>query len=561
MPNVLQVESTPVFNELTRAIQEYGTCNTPSPAQEKRILSLSRSVEPTLIQQHLSEITTYAVVVAASYQARDQQQGTSRFDDEVQRYDRLRYLIDTEIEQREGTSRQLKQVDQLLAHLENTDEASPAISKDTATLCTSAIYGDFTNNDLIEALTANTALDSERSIELKDIASLTCRNQNGQVRYTLDALDNKTPELTDVLQDIRLSLNDLLCYQSVFDPVRYSIEQTIYDVQDVVDEHSTSQSAAREHHDGIDHNEPSNRAHKSRTESEATSMATTIDAVVDAPETTSKRTRRASKTKEAPSAPAPETISNDNASSTPEAEAEEQRHLAAMEKESGAPVKGSYLREGAGYDALSPEQKAACDKDFQAHLEKRTRPIEQREGESKEDALLRAKQEYCADRQEHTARHGKIAQTMLKSKINCLNTDRLSFSLMNPDVAKEFLATAFYHNAVTTKGIKSFDRETFAKCKNAAQREFAAFASSVETGKAGTKDFNNTFVLGIQRPPIGSPSNNLRIAVSPLPGKREDLAAIFGKCAFYHSNRSGRTPEEREQRKIARTRPESDRGR
>jgi len=31
------------------------------------------------------------------------------------------------------------------------------------------------------------------------------------------------------------------------------------------------------------------------------------------------------------------------------------------------------------------------------------------------------------------------------------------------------------------------------------------------------------------------------------------LAAIFGKCAWYHSNQSGRTPEEKEQRRAART--------
>jgi len=42
---------------------------------------------------------------------------------------------------------------------------------------------------------------------------------------------------------------------------------------------------------------------------------------------------------------------------------------------------------------------------------------------------------------------------MLASKINCLNSKypRNSFSLKNPDVAKEFLATAFYHNAAAAK--------------------------------------------------------------------------------------------------------------
>jgi hypothetical protein len=553
--NSLQVESSPLFNDLIQAIEDYGTCSKISSDQEKRILKLSRSFDPTLIQEHLAKLTSYTVVVAASYQVREQNSVTSRFDDQVQRYDRLRYLIDTDFEQREGTIRQIKQVDQLLAYLEDSASMPPSISRDTAALCTNTIYGDFSNNDLLDALTANTALNTTRAISLKEIATLSCHNDGGHNAYSIKPLADKSLELSDIFQDIRLTLNDLLQYQSVFDPARYA---SVLDSTKTASEHNVSdelsQSASHDHDRGINSNEALNRAHESRTESEATSMANT-DTVIDAPVT--KRSRRAAKTIEANETPAP---SEEHAAVEEAAtiDNEEQRHLAAMEKESGAPVKGSYLREGEGYDLLSPEQKAVCDKDFQSHLEKRTRPIEQREGESKEGALLRAKYEYCESRQEHTARHGKIAQTMLKSKINCLKTDRLSFSLMNPDVTKEFLATAFYHNAVVTKGLKSFDRETFAKCKNAAQREFAAFASSIETGKAGTKQFNNTFALGIQRPPIGSPSNNLRIAVSPLPGKREQLATIFGKCAFYHSNRSGRTPEEREQRKVARTKQQSD---
>ena len=552
MENVLQVESTPAFSELVRAIENYGTCKTPSETQEKRILALSRAIDPTQLQEHLAQLTTYAVVVAASYQAKENRFSPSRFDDQVQRYDHLRYLIDTDIEQRECAARQLKQLDSLLAHLNDPNIPSPSISKDTAALCTQTIYGDFTNDNLLDALTVNTTIDSTRSIPLKDVASITCQNEQGQISYLIEPLDGKALELSDIFQDMYLTLSDLLQYQSVFDPSRY-IDQV-------------SPTTARTQYSGLDNNATLNRAQESRTESEATSMAT--NAVIDAPESTSKRSRHNSKNKQEKTAqevhqpeehqemmniePEPEQVH------TEDIDAEEQRHLAAMEKESGAPAKGSYLREAQGYDALSPEQKTMCDKDFQSYLEKRSRPIEQREGESREDAVLRAKQEYCVSRQEHTARHGKIAQTMLKSKINCLKTDRTSFSLMNPDVAKEFLATAFYHHAVTTKNIENFDRETFAKCKNAAQREFSAFASSVETGKDGMKEFNNTFVLGIQRPPIGSPSNNLRIAVSPLPEKREDLAAIFGKCAYYHSNRSGRTPEEREQRKVARTKQQSD---
>ena len=181
--------------------------------------------------------------------------------------------------------------------------------------------------------------------------------------------------------------------------------------------------------------------------------------------------------------------------------------------------------------------------------------IEAKDGESRQDAILRAKKEYCAARQEHTAHHREMAKTMLASKINCLNSEypRNSFSLKNPDVAKEFLATAFYHNAAAAKGLTAFDKDVFAASKKAALREFSVLAASVETGGSATKEFNNTFALSIERPPIGAPSQNLRIAAEPLPEKRQELAAIFGKCAWYHSNQSGRTPEEREQRRAART--------
>jgi hypothetical protein len=134
-----------------------------------------------------------------------------------------------------------------------------------------------------------------------------------------------------------------------------------------------------------------------------------------------------------------------------------------------------------------------------------------------------------------------------------LGYPRNSFSLKNPDVAKEFLATAFYHNAAAAKGLTAFDKDVFAASKKAALREFSVLATNAETGGSATKEFNNTFALSIERPPIGAPSQNLRIAAEPLPEKRQELAAIFGKCAWYHSNQSGRTPEEREQRRAART--------
>jgi hypothetical protein len=300
----------------------------------------------------------------------------------------------------------------------------------------------------------------------------------------------------------------------------------------------------------IEHNHNLNRAHESRTESDAKSMATQV-VPLETDEKTSKPGRRSSRAKEqepehiaSPEAAAASTIQETNP----------QQELDALENQAEAPTKGSYLREKDGYDALSPVQKAACDKDFNSYLDRFTSPLEALVGETRQDAILRAKTEYCAARQEHTAHHREIAKTMLASKINCLNDryPRDSFSLLKPDVAKEFMATAFYHHAAASKELKSFDKDVFATCKKAALREFSVLSAGVETGAAGTKDFNNTFTINIERPPIGALNQNLRIAVKPLPGKREELAAIFGKCAWYHSNQSGRTPEEREQRRAAR---------
>ena len=300
----------------------------------------------------------------------------------------------------------------------------------------------------------------------------------------------------------------------------------------------------------IEHNHNLNRAQESRTESDAKSMATQV-VPLETVEQTSKPGRRSSKAKEQE----PEQVASpETAAASTIQGANPQQELDALENQAEAPTKGSYLREKDGYDALSPEQKTACDKDFNSYLDRFTSPLEAMVGETRQDAILRAKTEYCAARQEHTAHHREIAKTMLASKINCLNDKypRDSFSLLKPDVAKEFMATAFYHHAAASKELKSFDKDVFATCKKAALREFSVLSAGVETGAAGTKDFNNTFTINIERPPIGSLNQNLRIAVKPLPGKREELAAIFGKCAWYHSNQSGRTPEEREQRRAAR---------
>ncbi len=300
----------------------------------------------------------------------------------------------------------------------------------------------------------------------------------------------------------------------------------------------------------IERNHNLNRAHESRTESDAKSMATQV-VPLETVEQTSKPGRRSSKAKEQE----PERVASSEPAATSTIQgANPQQELDALENQAEAPTKGSYLREKDGYDALSPEQKAACDKDFNSYLDRFTSPLEAQVGETREDAILRAKTEYCAARQEHTAHHREIAKTMLASKINCLNDKypRDSFSLLKPDVAKEFMATAFYHHAAASKELKSFDKDVFATCKKAALREFSALSAGIESGAAGAKDFNNTFTINIERPPIGALNQNLRIAVKPFPGKREELAAIFGKCAWYHSNQSGRTPEEREQRRAAR---------
>jgi hypothetical protein len=300
----------------------------------------------------------------------------------------------------------------------------------------------------------------------------------------------------------------------------------------------------------IEHNHNLNRAQDSRTESDAMSMATQV-VPLETVQQTSKPGRRSPKAREQE----PEQVASQEPSATSTIQgADPQQELDALENQAEAPTKGSYLREKDGYDALSPEQKAACDKDFNSYLDRFTSPLEAMVGETRQDAILRAKTEYCAARQEHTAHHREIAKTMLASKINCLNDKypRDSFSLLKPDVAKEFMATAFYHHAAASKELKSFDKDVFATCKKAALREFSVLSAGVETGAAGAKDFNNTFTINIERPPIGALNQNLRIAVKPLPGKREELAAIFGKCAWYHSNQSGRTPEEREQRRAAR---------
>jgi hypothetical protein len=288
-------------------------------------------------------------------------------------------------------------------------------------------------------------------------------------------------------------------------------------------------------------------------------MATQV-APLETSEKTTKPGRRSSRTKEQE----PEqVISSELAAASTIQGTDAQQELDALENQAEAPQRGSYLREKDGYDALSPEQKAACDKDFQTHLDRRTRPIEVRDGETREDALLRAKHGYCSARQEHTLHHRLLAKIMLASRINCLNDKytRDSFSLLNPDVAKEFLSTAFYHHAAATKGLKSFDKDVFASCRRAALKEFSTLAAGVEAGAAGAKDFNGTFAINIERPPLGATIQNLRIAVKPLPGKREELAAIFGKCAWYHSNQSGRTPEEKEQRRAARTNATQELGR
>ena len=104
-------------------------------------------------------------------------------------------------------------------------------------------------------------------------------------------------------------------------------------------------------------------------------MATQV-VPLETDEKTSKPGRRSSKAKEQE----PEQVASPEpaAASTIQG-ADPQQELDALENQAEAPTKGSYLREKDGYDAFSPEQKAACDKDFQTHLDRRTRPIEVRE--------------------------------------------------------------------------------------------------------------------------------------------------------------------------------------
>ena len=168
-------------------------------------------------------------------------------------------------------------------------------------------------------------------------------------------------------------------------------------------------------------------------------MATQVSPL-EAPAPSAKPGRRNSKTKEhQPEQVAPSDTDFPYAGQ----EADPQQELDTLENQAEAPVRGSYLREKDGYNALSPEQKAVCDKDFESYLDRLTRPIEVKEGETRQDAIQRAKEEYCAARQEHTTHHREMAKVMLASKINCLNSEypRNSFSLRSPDVAKEFLAT------------------------------------------------------------------------------------------------------------------------
>ncbi len=526
-----QPDCPPELVQLIGAIEHYATSKETSHLEEQAILSLSSKVDPHLVQQYLREATGFAVLAAAQFQARKLDDQTKTFDRQIQRYDRLRYLVDIQIEQRGTTISPLASVKAILSRIEDPDYPSPVLNKSTAALCIGAIYSDYRNHDLIDALTANTAPDTARTIPLKELATLTCINKEGQYRYALEPSEDRAAELSDILEDLCVSLHDLRLYETVLNPARHTIE----------------------------HNPNLSRAQESRTESDAKSMATQV-APLETNEKTQKPGRRSSKTKEQEPEKA---VSQEPAAPSTIQGTDAQQELDTLENQAEAPQIGSYLREKGGYDALSPEQKAACDKDFQTHLDRRTRPIEVRDGETREDAVLRAKHEYCDARQEHTAHHRQLAKTMLASKMNCLNDKypRDSFSLLNPDVAKEFMATAFYHHSATSRGLKSFDKDLFGTCKRAALKEFSVLAAGVETGAAGAKEFNDTFAINIERPPIGALNQNLRIAVKPLPGKREELAAIFGKCAWYHSNQSGRTPEEKEQRRAARTNTTQELGR
>jgi hypothetical protein len=335
----------------------------------------------------LREATGFAVLAAAQFQARKLDDQTKTFDRQIQRYDRLRYLVDIQIEQRGTTISPLASVKAILSKIEDPDYPSPVLNKSTAALCIGAIYGDYANHELIDALTANTAQDTARTISLKELATLTCINKDGQYRYALQPSEDRAAELSDILEDLCVSLHDLRLYETVLNPARHTIE----------------------------HNLNLSRAQESRTESDAKSMATQV-APLETNEKTQKPGRRSSKTKEQEPA-APSTIQGTDA----------QQELDTLENQAEAPQIGSYLREKGGYDALSPEQKAACDKDFQTHLDRRTRPIEVRDGETREDAVLRAKHEYCDARQEHTAhhRHSRI---------------------MDVDVAQYYVSTQNHHH-------------------------------------------------------------------------------------------------------------------
>jgi len=182
----------------------------------------------------------------------------------------------------------------------------------------------------------------------------------------------------------------LLVQQYLRDATRFPVSATVQ--RHIRNLYETVLNPARH---TIEHNHNLNRAPESRTESDAKSMATQV-APLETDEKISKPGRRSSKAKEQE----PEQVAPPEpvAASTIQG-ADPQQELDALENQAEAPTKGSYLREKDGYDALSPEQKAVCDRDFQTHLDRRTRPIDVRDGETKEDAVLRTKHEYCAARQ------------------------------------------------------------------------------------------------------------------------------------------------------------------
>jgi hypothetical protein len=170
----------------------------------------------------------------------------------------------------------------------------------------------------------------------------------------------------------------------------------------------------------IEHTDNPNRAHKSRTESEAKSMATQVNPLEEHA-ASAKAGRRGSKTKEQQAehaAPAETDFPPLARKQT------HNRSLTLLENQADAPVRGSYLREKDGYDALVSRAKGnfatrtSSPTSTGLHAQSRCK-----EGETRQDAILRAKKEYCAARQEHTAHHREMAKTMLASKINCLNSE------------------------------------------------------------------------------------------------------------------------------------------